>query len=198
MKKNGIFILSFILLSSCSYNRQEKERLVKYNKALMTFSPDQVAHFPKDLTHIKRRSLHVYYPKSTEYNFKAGIILNSWVDSSFFQNTLEPLKLRNIHNYSIVSDSLIFIGDTINNYSNILCGKPIPSFSDIEDQFGLKNVRLNEKEQVYIIEAKQGEFLEEENLVKGLRVPNFWKHGFSRGIVVDSAEHRLIYWLILW
>jgi hypothetical protein len=115
----------------------------------------------------------------------------------FFQNTIKALNSRNISNYSINDDKLIFIGNTANNYSIIKNGEPIPSFSDIKDQFGLSDIRLNRKEHIYILECKEGDFLEKEDLVEGLMLPNEWRHGFSRGIVIDRLEYRLTYWLVL-
>ena len=198
MKKSIVILLVFIAFSSCSTNRQEKERLLKYNKALLTFSPIHVTHFPKDLTYLSNRKLYVYYPKSTRYNFKAGIILDCMADSTFFRKSFEALNRRTISNYSILSDSLFFVGDTIHDYSKIKNGIPVPSFIDIKDDFGLGGVRMNKSEHVYIFEAQMGEFLEKDELVNNLMLPENWKHGFSRGVVVDSIEYRLIYWLVLW
>ncbi len=198
MNKSTFFIICIFFLFSCNtgINKEEK-RLAIYNEALSTFSPDYIRHFPNDLTHLNKRELFVYYPKSTKYNKKAGLILNSWVDSIFFIKTLSALKSSNLPRYSILSDSLIFIGDT-NEYYSIQGGIPLPSFSDIHDQFGLNNIRLNNREKVYIIETKKGEFLEKENLVEDLFLPQKWQHGLSRGIAIDTIEYRIVYWLVMW
>lgn len=200
--KNIILILTCLfLVSSCLNQRQEsqdKRWLDEYNKALMTFSPDQIGHFPNDLTQLSIMKLHIYYPEATKYNYKAGLILNALADSIFYESLLKDLELKNIFNCSISNDSLIFIGDTVNDYSNILYGEPVPTFIDIKDRFGISNTRLNNREEVYIIESKQGEFLKIDNLVEGLKLPTNWLHGYSRGIVTDSLEYRLIYWLVIW
>jgi len=201
MKYLILIFAGIITVSSCLTQRQEsqeKKWLDEYNKALMTFAPDQINHFPNNLTQLSNRELHIFYQGSTEYNHKAGLMLSAISDTMFYKSLIDALVLRNISNYSISSDSLIFIGDTLNDYSNIVNGKPVPTFIDIKDQFGLSNARLNNRERIYIIESKQGEFLNETNSVKGLELPDNWSHGYSRGIVADSLEYRLIYWLVIW
>ena len=137
-----VSICVFFLCSCNSSNKEEKKRLVIYNEALLAFSPNYIGHFPFDLTHYNRRKLYVYHPGSTKYNLKAGLVLDTWVDSSYFKETYREI--------------------------------------------------------VYFIETKKGEFLENEELVKGLHLPKEWEHGLSRGIAVDTLEYRLVYWLVMW
>ena len=186
-------------MSTCNTNKKkEKEWLQTYGNSLLEFNPNMIGHFPFDLTPFEKRKLYIYHLGATDYNNKAGIIIDTWSDSLFFYNTMKALNNRNITNYSINDDKLIFIGDTLTDYSNIKNGKPISSFSNIRDQFGLSNIKLNMKEHVYILECEKGEFLEKEDLTTELMLPDEWKHGFSRGIVADSSEFRLTYWLVLW
>jgi len=199
MKKIVLVSICVFFLCSCnSSNKEEKERLAIYNEALLTFSPNYIGHFPFDLTHYNRRNLYVYHPGSTKYNLKAGLVLDTWADSVYFKETYRVLKNRSFTSCSILNDTLVLIGDSIADYSNIEHGKPLPAFSDIHDKFGLSDNRLTGKEIVYFIETKKGEFLENEELVKGLKLPKEWEHGLSRGITVDTVEYRLVYWLVMW
>lgn len=191
-------MIGVVFLISCNTTRQEEEKLIKYSESLMMFSPFQVTHFPKDLTQLNNWKYSIYYPESTKYNMKAGIIFDCSADSIFFSKTFESLKRRNIPNFAILSDSLFFIGDTLNDYSKNNFGLPVPSFEDMKDEFGLGGIRMNGKEHVYIIESQPGEYLEKDELVQELKLPGTWSHGFSRGMVVDSIEFRLTYWLVLW
>ena len=198
MKNSIIYLICLLTMNSCFSNIQVREKLNEYNNALLTFTPDQVGHFPHDLTHFIEWGYYVFYPKSTGYNNKAGIIFTALTDSSFYNTTVRSLKLKDFASFSINSDSLIFVGDTVFDYSSIPTDYLIPSFLDIKDQYGVSNMRLNKRERVYIIDSKHGKFLEEEDLVNGLDLPSSWEHGYSRGIVVDDIEQRIFYWLVIW
>jgi len=198
MKNLIIYLICLLTLNSCFSNIQVREKLNEYNNGLLTFAPDQISHFPHDLTPFIEWGYYVFYPKSTGYNSKAGIIFTALVDSSFYMTTVRSLKLKGFSSFSINSDSLIFVGDTISDYSSITTDYLIPSFLGVKDQYGVSSIRLNKREQIYIIDSKHGKFLEEEDLVTGLDLPPSWMHGYSRGIVVDDLEQRIFYWLVIW
>ncbi len=198
MTRPILYLFLILILSSCGSNLREKERLIRYNEVLLTFTPNQVSHFPHDMTQYENWGFYAYYPKSTVYNNKAGLIFTAQVDSASCQKLKRDLEYQNFTMLSMNNDSLIVIGDTINNYSSIRSGYPIPSFIDVKDQFGISDIRLKNRGQIFIIEAVASEFLDEKNLVTGLKLPENWRHGYSRGIVTDEVDYKIIYWLVLW
>lgn len=198
MKVILLCLTCLIYLSSCVSNIQEKERLGHYNNALLSFSSDQVSHFPHDLSSFTQWGFITFYPGSTKYNNKAGLFFIALADSSFFRKTVKSLESKGFTNFPIYSDSLMLIGDTLKDYSSLTKGYPVPSFIDIKDEFGVSSSRLNDRETIFIIEAKAGNFLEKNDNIKGLKLPEKWGHGYSRGITADFIENKLIYWLVIW
>lgn len=201
MKKTLIFLVGVIFISSCLRNgqsSQEEKWLENYNRALLTFHPSQTNHFPNSLDKFSYRKLHVYYEGATNYNNKAGLILNSYSDSSYYNELKRNLILNNFPKYDISSENIVFIGDTVNDYSNVTAGIAVPSFKGVGNKYGICNTKLNERGEVYIIESKSGEFLDSLNLVRNLKLPTSWEHGYSRGIVLDSVEFNIVYWLVIW
>lgn len=201
MKTTLVILVGVIITSSCLRNGQkdmEEKWLENYNSALLTFPTSQTNHFPNSLFQFSFRKLHVYYEGSINYNNKAGLILNSYADSSYYYDLKRSLVLNNFPKYDILSENIIFIGDTINDYSNVAAGIAIPSFSGVGNKYGISNTKLNERGEVYIIESKLGEFLDSTNLTRNLKLPTSWEHGYSRGIVLDSIEFNITYWLVIW
>ncbi len=52
--------------------------------------------------------------------------------------------------------------------------------------------------QVYVIDAKAGDFWKEscnENRPESLKE---WKHGYSRGIAISESENIIVYWTMIW
>lgn len=197
--RNIFFILiCMFYINSCVHNAQENKKLERYNNALLSFTPEQISHFPHDLSSFTKWGYNAFYPGSEKYNNKAGLYFIGISDSAFFKKTVMTLIDKEFKSFSITSNDLIFIGDTINTYSSMEDGYPVPSFDDIKDEFGVGRMRLNSRETIFIIDAKQGVFLDNKDHIKGLKLPEKWKHGYSRGITTDSIEMKLIYWLIVW
>lgn len=51
---------------------------------------------------------------------------------------------------------------------------------------------------LYIIEAKKGKFLAENNLSFGYGLPEEWRNGYTRGVAVNEDKGIVIYWLEIW
>ncbi len=185
-----ITILLFVI--SCNSSKQkEREWLQNYTNVLLNYNPELVSHFPNDLTHFERRKLYYYPPNSVKQTGFTGIILDCWADSAYFYKNFNQIKSRNIKSVSINNNSLTFIGsDTI---PSCLGCYPIISFSDVKDQFGIKNKKLNQREEIFFTEISQESFLDDNKDKK-----EEWDHGMSRGIVFDREELRMLYWLVVW
>lgn len=198
MKKLILISLCFILCSCSSVVKKEKEWLLFYNHSLMDFPFEGVSHFPFDFSSFSNKHLYVYPDEASRYHSKVGLILDTKANDNFFRETHKSLLNKEIVRLAISNDSIIFVGDTLSNYSCDSFKYPLPDFSDVLDEFGLSSYRLSGKEEVFLIEYKSGEFLEPEHLVQGLLLPKIWKHGMSRGIALDSNSNSIVYWLVYW
>lgn len=198
MKKIFLMSLCFTLWSCFSDVKREKEWLLFYGHWILEFSQDVTRHFPYDFSNYTSKRLHVFPETATRYHLKAGLILDTRVNDDFFRDIGKSLLHKEILNFSILNDSIFFLGDTLSDYSSNYYKYPLPDFSDVYDEFGLSSKRLSGKEEVFLIEYKSGEFLEPGHLVKGLLLPEAWKHGMSRGIALDSISNRVVYWLVYW
>jgi|GEM_PF-6409574 len=198
MKK--IFPLLFIvfLLSCSSGEIQERRWLENYNESLLGFPPMDWLHFPFDFSYFSNKKIIVYPQEASKVHLMAGLILDTRVNDLFFKDYYNILVNQDFKKTSMLNDSIFIIGDTIEDFSSVRFTYPLPDFSDCYDEFGFSSNKLSGKEEVFIIEYKQGEFIDSEHLVKNLNTPDGWSHGMSRGIAIDSLRKRIVYWLVYW
>ncbi len=57
---------------------------------------------------------------------------------------------------------------------------------------------LNKEFQIYIIDAKQGMYVNSDLLSKENLMPENWKHGFTKGYAISKKERTIIYWTVVW
>ncbi|WP_299782898.1 hypothetical protein [uncultured Formosa sp.] len=166
-----------------------------YANGIVAFPTDLTDHFPNELK--AERKLSVSYPSGVYAIGMAGMIFSHQVDSLEFNKVERKLKLNNFQGYKPTDSIFIIVGDTL-DYSDKKNGIPIPNFDSYERDFGLNSKYLPDYDKVYVVESKQGKYLEDKNLSSGKNLPEKWKNGFSRGIATNEKENELIYWLCVW
>lgn len=203
MRKNKILmsIAIFLLMTACGSQKKEsnriKDNLKQYADALILFDSDLTAHFPFDLGKYSDFKIRVEYLEGISENNRSGLFFTSKSDS------LEIERIRNLYlSYDIKpllydNDSLFLVGDT-SDYTFEKFVYPIPDFSFYSNAIGLKNKRLDKKKDMYILESHPKVIDDLQLSLLNSNLPIEWKHGYSRGIVIDDFTYEVCYWLIIW
>jgi hypothetical protein len=193
----------------------KREILKGYSESKKYFQKDLLEHFPLDTAKkiLKVISFEGRYPDSICKSGKS-------MDLCVLYSHQEIIKIKQI--IEVKAKEKIHFGDTcqlvickfnnfydkksydsLTNYLTIHCkleSSPIPTFIDdfkiLKDWLGKKNV--NEDLTVYILDSKQGEFLEKQYLTEGLGLSHSWKNGYSRGTALSEKNNYVIYWVNVW
>lgn len=189
-----LFFSLIILLTQCGDNRTRKF-LEDYANARMEFPLSLTDHFPSEFKSIGQFS--AITPAGAYGHDMAFFCLAIKTDSLDITEIKSRLKKANAKEYAPNDSSLIIVGDTV-DYSQKTEGIPIPSFYDYEKDFGLNSVRLDNDFKIYVLESKNGEYMNKEDLTKNNKFPPNWKNGFSRGLAINEQEKTIIYWLTIW
>ncbi len=133
-----------------------------------------------------------------------------------FRQSLDTIRKNSIAKYASDMDGLLVLNrfSTHSNYGypngneidpkiiDLDCYKdlyPIPNFSNFSAyQTDKTECRLQEGFSIYVLESEVGRFLSEEKLTNGKYMPEYWKHGYSKGVAVNESEKIMIYWVIIW
>ncbi len=117
----------------------------------------------------------------------------------FYKIKTDPMEIFNSEEYFTKDTQL---HSSAKNYGRTFASKcpnpslPVPCLTVLFDE--LDKVTLEQDFELYIIEAKQGEYLDSESLSSGLGMPPEWKNGYTRGVALDNKNQKAIYWLIIW
>ncbi|WP_338397566.1 hypothetical protein [Persicobacter psychrovividus] len=75
---------------------------------------------------------------------------------------------------------------------------PIPKAVDMyRERAGTKN-GYPESSTIYVIDAKPGKYMREEDLQDGDFMPDGWKHGFSKGAIFNDADREITFYGMIW
>ena len=83
---------------------------------------------------------------------------------------------------------------------NLDCYKkryPLPNFIDYENR---KNgaLKLDSNFDIYVLEAKAGNYFNKFGLLPNFQMPKNWANGFSKGVAINENKKIIIYWSIIW
>lgn len=107
-------------------------------------------------------------------------------------NRFETLKTYENRKDVIISDSTKINQDC---YKNLY---PIPNFIDYEFASGKKEINLGDNFDIYVLEAKAGNYFKEFQMMPNPQMPSNSLNGYSKGIAVNRGKRTLIYWGIIW
>lgn len=192
-----IFILALFNSLSCRERTESKQLLLKYSESLNYFPHELVDHFPRTISREGFAGINCATPAASYALDMCYLFYQENLDSISIADLIKRLEDQEIIPLSPNGSTLIIVGDT-NDYSTNESGIPIPSYYGIERDFGLNRVRLEDGYSIYILDAEPGEYLTKEQLGSGDKMPEKWKHGYSRGIAINSDKMKTIYWTVIW
>lgn len=207
-----IFLVSF---SGCNFQNRRKTEIVNdYLETKKEVDSWLVKHFPSLLN----GEISVHINSKIESKNNIGFYL--------YEYNVELSKLKKIQAISEKSavahykmeDTLIFVINRFETLQTDYNGKipkiddslyvdstlyarlyPVPNFIGYEKPVKTKNgIWLPTGFDLYVLEAKSGDYCTEFDLKENFQMPKGWKNGFSRGIAINEKEKTIIYWGVLW
>jgi hypothetical protein len=188
------YFIIIILLSSCSKNK----RINDLDLFLKKFDSTFVNHFPKKPFKIYH-NLELY--SIEEFPNRGAFVRRTYeVDK---QNIVEIRKNYNLYKVSAKNDSLYdcYICNNNTDYSkqkkcNDLQNPPIPNFKLLKSKLGLDSKYLNSEFEIYILDSKPGVYAD--SIVLSKNNCDIWKHGYSKGIIINDTRGLVSYWIEIW
>ena len=217
MKFNFILFSLLLSINSCSDNRTKSVRALitvndDYFKFKKNFNSELISHFPEKITSEKsfvvcntdrkKNDINLIFTeidltkselKDIENNIKGKYIaMYDFRDSCILKvNSFETIETK--ENYIIIKNI-----DT-SKINDICLSKKIPIPNFIDNSIYYKyDFWKDESNVIYVFEAKSGNYFKEYDLKANLQMPEKWKNGYSKGIVINKSKKSVIYWSIIW
>ena len=198
-----ISILLAILLLSCKQQSNKNrfwQQISDYPKTIKD-------HFPKKLMGMYRTAVI----EDNEHDVTSIMLLNQYGDSLYYRIKDSLLQIPHV-TYNPMDTCLLVINMYSNetNFFNSFKTKdksylkkeclknklPIPNFWAMD--FKSNNItKLPNDFNIYVFESKD-EIINKEYLSKNVYMPDYWKHGYSKGVAMNDKTHEIIYWFVLW
>ncbi|WP_129583059.1 hypothetical protein [Flavobacterium cyanobacteriorum] len=211
--KTIIYVLYFCLLINCKPNNQF---LIKTNNDYLEcknkFPKRLVEYLPTKLTN----TYCSYVCSEVVSRNDVGLKVNNYnVDISEIDSIATYLQSKSIAKYSSNDTCLLIVNrfETLDSYENrediIIkdsvkierdCYKnlyPVPNFIEFRNH-SAKELNIGPDFDIYVLEAKSGNYFKEYNLKPNPQMPNNWKNGYSKGVALSREENTVIYWAIVW
>ena len=70
---------------------------------------------------------------------------------------------------------------------------PIPNFIDYNNPQKDSELKLDSNFDIYVLEAKAGNYFNKFDLISNSQMPENWKNGYSKGIAINKSKKTIIY-----
>ena len=214
----------FIMLSYCSCNNfNVKEHFRhEYLNNLKFYNSTFISHFPKDYPDNSIFLTNIFpsefaYKKSSGFVNYYTYLVKKYSEIEFLRLKKQLVKYSETI-YEADENKLLLIFSYSNDleihgkkYSdwespklqklakhNLLATSlPVPLFESDEYK-GNTFSGLPEDFKIYVLDAKQGKYLEDKYLYDCSCLPEKWKHGYSKGVALSDKRKVIIYWVTVW
>ena len=200
-----LFVAGFFLGGCKKANNSD----IKVYEEILTLYPIELTnHLPK-INNKDTFNLQIISPLATKANNCNGIYLTKKVSEKEISK-IEFETKDNAKSIMTFNDSCHYVINYNDKklvnipFERVMCKDtikktiyPIPNFNYyIEAGFSTDFYNLSK---IYVLDAKYGEYLDQKYLTEnGVGLPNNWKHGYSKGIVICSKEKIVTYWIEVW
>ncbi|UUW09674.1 hypothetical protein NLG42_02495 [Flavobacterium plurextorum] len=213
MKK--IILLNVIVFCILSCNNKSVDSLdnQKYIEAKSSFNRKLVDHFPKKVTSYPFQTVNSKNISKSDVRF---MLYEYEKDLKNVDSVVRSLEKKSLAKYSSNDSCLLIVNrfETLKTYENVEdvaitdstkinqdCFKnlyPLPNFIENEFTNGKNEIYLENNFDIYVLEAKKGNWFKEFKMMPNPQMPVNWKNGYSKGIAVNRGKKTLIYWSIVW
>lgn len=203
MLKNYIFTFLTIICISCNYKKPSVESADTSQGEFSKFDSLVKLHFPSKMTEVQE--VFLMPSLSEEFEIPDGILHNGIFLRRIYSlshSELETIQLDTKDAmFSAKHAHCCFICDSYENTSyrtKCLNGEfPVSTFFQERANLGIDDPFLASDFDIYIIDAKQGEFVPNELMILENCEDN-WDHGFTRGIALSQPRMIALYWVQIW
>jgi len=199
------YLVTFLFVVILAYSSSAQ---IDLGKVKETYK-EVLSHYPKILTdHFldpeKANFLHlgIEAPGVSNLNqvnaiFLCDSAITTAIEEKLIQEAVAIYHFTDSCFMIVDYDTTIYVTTVIklkqcNNFDGMF---PIPNF-----EFCLKHQipkEFYEKANIYVLGAEKGKFLAENLLLsKGVKLPDEWKNGYTKGVVVSG--NIVVYWLEIW
>jgi len=214
MIKKTILFLSFaILCFSCNGNFVSSNDTQLYIKSKSEFNSRLTEHFPKTLTTYPYTIIN---NKNLSKNTVGFMLCEFEKDSVKIDSVIRSIQKKIIGKYNFKDPCLLIVNrfetaETFEERKDVVitdstkinqdCYKklfPIPNFLEFNSDEYTSNSKFDESFDIYVLEAKAGNYFKEFDLLTDLQMPKEWENGYSKGIAISKKKKMIIYWGIIW
>lgn len=210
MRYKYIVLPIFLLLISCSNKSISLSKAnTTYKNYQQSFESNLQEHFPKKIKYVKNGLVSTTNTDKNDIGlllYESNVI-NKELDSILLWVNNNSIAVYDINKSCILTVNRFETADSYSNYKKVKLADtvnvnqdcfeglfPVPNF----ERFSFSNKAFKPaKGKIYVLDAKAGNFYNRE-LKPNYQMPDRWKNGFSRGLLIDQKEKTVIYWLIIW
>lgn len=218
-----MLILGFMFNSCTGQNNALKDANGEYNDYhLAKFEKSFVDHFPNQ---IRTPTYTLLSSENTIRGFVGLLLYEYKIDIDSLVELQKEFESKAIAHYkseancllvinrfdtdeTYVYPKLIILPDTIEVnrpcYEGLL---PIPKFFNYENEVSNPSRKIANKSQdyetslpqgfdIYVLEAKSGDYFEKYDLIPNRQMPNGWKNGYSKGVAISKEHQSIAYWSV--
>lgn len=189
---------------------------------LAKFETNFVDHFPNQIT---TPTYTLLSSENTIRGFVGLLLYEYKIDIDSLVELQKEFESRAIAHYKSDANCLLVINrfDTDETYVypkliilpdsvvvNKLCYEglfPIPKFFNYENEVSNPSRKIADNSQdyeaslppdfdIYVIEAKAGDYFEKYDLIPNRQMPNGWKNGYSKGVAISKDHQSIAYWSV--
>lgn len=201
----------FLILIGCTPPNQDYVDF--YKNVAEHFDSTKYNHFPDTSIDLQNYYSKLIPPDKTIENGSCGTFLITQPTKESLTELEKKLKNTSVGIYKpndrcILTVDLFIIdtaGKIFLEYYFKQCENkyiPVPNFLIRLGHLPLveysENGSLNKYFDLYVLDADQGEFIEENYLTNGVGLPSNWKNGYSKGIALNMKSNVAIYWFEIW
>jgi hypothetical protein len=204
-----IFYISFItaILLGCNNNRENSNKKNDYERTLNFFQDSLVNHFPnKEPKNMSQYMDTFCYHNTLSFRLVMYDMKNK-IDSVLKVNNAKAIGI-----YQSTDTCLLVINDYINTKN---CGDafragestfiegcsndkyPVLNFWGDDIESNETRSKLPKDFVLYVLDSKVGIYSKKIK-VEQSSMPNYIKHGYSKGLAISKEKSIIIYWVIIW
>lgn len=184
-----------------------------YQKEFQRFDKEFTDHFPEQ---VNTRDYQYAFSCDKIYSHP-GIWLRTHLDKEEADTLWVYLTRTSIASYDAMDSCLLVVDEKLteanvylqrrkNLSDSILqmrdCQRsryPVPKFwSGIFFETSDTRVGLSPNYRLFVLDAKAGLFMNVDSLPKGRQAYRDWKHGYTKGIALDTVRSSVIFWFDIW
>lgn len=213
MKKIIFLNVIILCLLGCNSRSPDSFDNQKYVASKNSFDKKLVKHFPKTLTSYPFQTVNSKNISKSDVRF---MLYEYEKDLKNIDSVVRSLEKKSLAKYSSNDSCLLIVNrfETLKTYENredvIISDSskinqdcfmnlyPIPNFIEYEFAKEKNGIYLENNFDIYVLEAKKGNWFKEFKMMPNPQMSANWKNGYSKGIAISRERKTLIYWSVIW